>query len=184
VKPAAGQLVITELMPRPAFADNGAGEWFEITNVGGSSFDLNGLGLDREADSRAADIVSSVACKPLAPNTFALFARGTNPDTNGGLPMVDATFGFGMVNTNGNVRVVDPATCDNTAPFACSTVYDSVSYTTTTQWPFFATAGVSAQLKQGMYTTTANDDPANYCPGTTDYGTGGKGTPRAANNCP
>jgi hypothetical protein len=184
VKPAANQLVITELMPRPLVGDNGAGEWFEVTNVGTTSFDLNGLGLDRDTDSRAPDIITAAACKPVAPGAFALLARGTNPDTNGGLPTVDATFGFGMVNTNGNVRVVDPATCDAASPFACTMVYDSVSYTTTAQWPFFATAGVSGQLRPNMYTTTANDDPASYCAGTADYGAGGKGTPRAGNVCP
>jgi hypothetical protein len=184
VKPAAGTLVITELMPRPAVGDNGPGEWFEITNVGTTAFDLNGLGLDRADDTRAPDVISANACRPLAPTAFALFARGADPSTNGGLPAVDATFGFGMLNTNGNVRVVDPASCDTTSPFACTTVYDVVAYTTTTVWPMFASAGESAQLKDDSFTTTANDVAANYCAGQQDYGSGGKGTPGAANDCP
>ncbi len=184
VPPTVGNLVITELMPRPAVADNGAAEWFEITNIGTTSFDLNGLGLDRDADSRAPDVVGAADCKPLAPNTFALFARGSSSATNGGLPAVDATFGFGMLNAGGNVRVVDPTSCDTASPFACTTIFDSVAYTTTTTWTMFATAGVSGQLKQTLYTTTDNDMAANYCAGTVDYGTGGKGTPKADNTCP
>jgi hypothetical protein len=35
-----------------------------------------------------------------------------------------------------------------------------------------------------MYTTTANDTAANFCPGVAMYGTqGNKGTPKADNAC-
>lgn len=184
VPPPTGMLVITELMPRPATADNGAAEWFEVTNIGGASFDLNGIGIDRDGDSRAPDVITSTDCKSLAPGGYALFARGTSTATNGGLPTVDATFGFGLLNANGNVRVVDPTSCELVSPYQCTTIYDSVAYTTTSVWTMFATAGVSAQLDQTMLTTTANDTVANYCAGSADYGTGGKGTPRAINTCP
>jgi hypothetical protein len=43
---------------------------------------------------------------------------------------------------------------------------------------------VSAQLKPGMFTTTDNDNPANFCPALTGYGDmTNKGTPKAANAC-
>lgn len=182
VKPAAGQLVITEIMPNPKTET--VQEWFEITNTGAASFDLNGLGLDRDNDSRIPDVVTSAACKPLAPGAFALFARSTTMMTNGGLMTVDATIGFTMVNGNGDVRVVDPTTCSGT-PIVCTTVYDSLVYTTANGWPATATAdGASAQLKPGMYTTTNNDSFANFCPGFMAYGDlTNLGTPRAANTC-
>lgn len=182
VKPAAGQLVITEIMPNPK-TEPGQ-EWFEITNSGATAFDLNGLGLDRENDSALPNVVTSAACKPLAPGGFALFARNATVATNGGLQTVDATVTFTLVNGNGDVRVVDPTTCAGT-PIVCTTVYDSVAYTTANGWPATATAdGVSAQLKPGMYTTTANDSFANFCPGVTAYGDlTNLGTPRAANAC-
>jgi len=164
VKPTAGQLVITELMPNPKLEPGQ--EWFEISNVGAAAFDLNGLGLDRAADTRAPDVVASAACKSLAPGGFALLARSADPATNGGLTTVDATFGFSLVNTNGDVRVVDPASCAATTPFACTTIYDSATYTTSTD-------GVSAQIKPMA------------CAGTTPYGDGTNlGTPRATNICP
>ncbi|HEY5946073.1 MAG TPA: lamin tail domain-containing protein [Kofleriaceae bacterium] len=185
VKPAANALVISEIMPNPK-TEPGE-EWFEITNVGTASFDLNGLGLDRTNDARLPDVVNSSACKPLAPGGYALFARSST--TNGGLPTVDATFGLTLVNSGSatspaDIQVVDPTTCSGT-PTVCTTVYDIVNYSTTNGWPSTATAdGVSAQLKPDQLTTTANDAFANFCPAISDYGTTlNKGTPKAANTC-
>jgi hypothetical protein len=182
VKPATNNLVITEIMPNPKTEP--AQEWFEITNIGSTPFDLNGLGLDRAGDTAAPNTVNSAACKQLLPGAFALFARGTDPITNGGLPAVDATFSFSMVNGNGDVQVVDPTTCTG-SPITCTGIYDSVAYTTAAGWPSTATAdGVSAQLNPAMMTSTANDAFANFCPALVEYGTAmNKGTPKAANAC-
>jgi len=189
-KPAANNLVITEFMPNPKVEPGQ--EWFEITNIGSTPFDLNGLGLDRQNDARAPDVVNSAACKQLLPGQFALFARSSDSATNGMLPTPDATFGFSMVNSGGSacpscgdVQVVDPATCSGT-PLVCTTVYDSIVYTTTNGWPSTATPdGASAQLKPPSYTVTNNDSFANFCLGTTGYGDNTNlGTPKAANVCP
>jgi hypothetical protein len=177
VPPAMGSLVITEVMPRPVANNSGPAEWFEVTNTGTTAFDLNGLGLDRAGDSRAPDVVSGAACVSLAPGAFAVFARGADPATNGGLPAVAATFGLSMVDTAGNVQVVDPASCGATTPYACTTIYDAVSWSSSTK-------GASSQVKPGMYTEAANDSAASYCPGVTAYGNAGNlGTPGADNSC-
>jgi hypothetical protein len=187
VKPTVGNLVITEIMPNPAVTGTMAEssrEWFEITNIGAAAFDLNGLGLDRDTDSAAPNTVNSADCKSVAPGAFALLAHSADPMLNGGLPAVDATFSFSMVNGNGDVRVVDPSTCSG-SPIVCTTVDDSVAYNATTGWPSTATAdGVSAQLKPGMYTTTDNDSFANFCAAVATYGDAtNKGTPKADNAC-
>jgi hypothetical protein len=177
VKPAMGDLVITEIMPNPVVETTAGQEWFEITNIGSTAFDLNGLAVDRANDTRAPDVVNSAACLSVAPGEFAVFARSADPTKNAMLPTPASTFGFAMPNTNAEVQVVDPATCATTSPYACTTVYDSVPYTTSTD-------GVSAQLKPGMFTTLDNDNPANFCPAVTGYGDmTNKGTPKAANAC-
>ena len=177
VPPAMGSLVITEVMPRPNTNNSGPAEWFEVTNTGTTPFDLNGLGLDRAGDSRAPDVVSGAACVSLAPGAFAVFARGADPATNGGITSVAATFGLSMVDTAGNVQVVDPASCAATTPYACSTIYDAVSWSSSAK-------GASSQVKPGMYTTSANDTAASYCPGVATYGNAGNlGTPGADNSC-
>ena len=186
VPPPANALVISELMPNPRTEPSQ--EWFEITNAGGTPFDLNGLGLDRAGDTRAPDVIVSSACKSLVAGAYAVFARSSDPATNAGLGTVDATFGLSLVNGGGDIRVVDPATCAMTTPFACTGIYDSVAYTTAAGWPSTATAdGVSAQLRPNMLTNTANDAFASFCAATMDYGTANpsnKGTPRAQNVCP
>jgi hypothetical protein len=177
VPPAMGSLVITEVMPHPALNNSGPAEWFEITNTGAAAFDLNGLGLDRAGDTRKPDVISGSKCISVAPAAFALFARGSDPTTNGGLPTVDATFGLSMVDSSGNVQVVDPTSCATASPYDCTTIFDNAVWGTTT-------SGVSKQLPPGMYTTTANDTATTYCNGAAPYGTDGNmGTPKAENAC-
>jgi hypothetical protein len=179
--------VISEIMPNPKTETTQ--EWIEITNVGSASFDLNGLGIDRAGDSPAPSVVNSAACKPLAPGSYALFARSTDTTANGGLPAVDATFSFSMLNSNGDVQIVDPTSCMGT-PSVCTTIYESVAYTNANGWPNQASPngatpdGVSAQLKPTNLTPTDNDTYANWCLALADYGTAmNKGTPKAANAC-
>ncbi|HTR51217.1 MAG TPA: lamin tail domain-containing protein [Kofleriaceae bacterium] len=150
--PAPGALAISEVMPDPAVEPYE--DWFEIENVGGDAFDLNGLGLDRVADARPPDVIAQAACAPVAPGAFALFARSADGATNGMLPAVDATFGFSLVIDDGDVRVVEG---------------DTVLASAT--WPT-ASRGVSLQL-----VPTA-------CPGAAPYGDRANlGTPRAPNRC-
>jgi hypothetical protein len=142
-------------------------EWFEVANTGSIAFDLNELGLDRAGDSRAPDVIRAADCKPVAPGGFALFARTADPAIDGMLPEVDATFGFALINSGGDVRVLDGAT-----------VLDAVTWTTSTD-------GVSAQLEPAHFTTADNDTASSFCPAVTSYGDGTNlGTPRAANACP
>ena len=171
VKPAAGQLVITEFLANPAnvppFTD-AQREWFEIKNTGTTSFDLNELGLARTGGT--ANLIASATCKPVAAGAYALFARSNDPSVNAMLPAVDATFTFGLVDSNGNIEVRDGVT-----------ILDVVAYTT----PAVA-SGLSKQLLTGQTTETGNDTyPGNWCNGTTPYGDNSNmGSPKAANTCP
>lgn len=163
-KPAPGALVITEVMPNPKIEPGQ--EWFEITNASATAFDLNELGLDRASDSRAPDVIHAADCKSVAPGGFALFARSADSATNGMLPDVDATFGFAMINSGGDVQVLDGAT-----------VLDAVTWAESSD-------GVSAELQPAHTSTVDNDDAASYCAATTPYGDGTNlGTPKAANTC-
>jgi hypothetical protein len=153
VKPAVGAVVITEVMPNPS-GDESQREWFEISNAGTAAFDLNELGLDRDDDSRTPDVIHDPSCKSVAPGGYALFARSST--NNGGLPTVDGTFGFTMVNASGNAEIVDG-----------SSVLARATWTTTSN-------GVARQR-----------GAVGFCAATTPYGDGDLGTPRASNPpCP
>ena len=103
--PADGALAITEVMPNPD-GDESTREWLEIANVGAAAFDVAGLAIDRADDARPPDVVGGEACRLVAPGDYAVFARSSDATENGGLPAVDATFGFSMVNTGGSAEVL------------------------------------------------------------------------------
>ena len=172
VPPPAGQLVVTELLanpanlPPPTAVSDAQREWFEITNTGATAFDLNELTVGRIGAAGAP--VQSARCISVAPHASAVLARSADPAANGGLPAVAATFGFGLVDTNGDIQISRGAT-----------VLDAVRWTS-------ATSGVSRQLDPARLTTTDNDVATSFCAGTTAYGDlTNKGTPGAPNTpCP
>jgi hypothetical protein len=104
----------------------------------------------------------------VAPGGFAVFARSADPALNGMLPVVHATFKFGLVDTNGDIQIAQGAA-----------VLDAVHWTS-------VTPGVATQLDPRHLTTADNDIAANFCPATTAYGDAtNQGTPGAANRtCP
>jgi hypothetical protein len=161
--------VISEILANPA---NVAGqtdatrEWFEVANTGATAFDLNELGVGRIGAAGAP--VQSARCIPVAPQGFAVFARSADPALNGMLPVVHATFKFGLVDTNGDIQISQG-----------QTVLDAVRWAS-------VTPGVASQLDPGHLTPADNDVPSNFCAATSAYGDmTNQGTPGAANRtCP
>jgi hypothetical protein len=153
--PAPGALAITEYLPNPKGTE-ATREWIEAQNVGSAAFDLVGLALARVGDTKPPDVIAGPACQSVAPAAYVLFARSADPTLDSGLPQVDATFSFSLVDSGGAAAVLA----------ADGSVLSQVTWTTTHK-------GVSYQL-----------DPAGsaWCEGTTPYGDGTNlGTPRAAN---
>jgi len=169
VKPAPGQLVISEFLANPANvtgATDAQREWFEIANTGATSFDLNELAVGRVGATGAP--VRSARCIIVPPRGYAVFARSNDPAANSMLPAVNATFSFGLVDTGGDIQVSDGAT-----------VLDVVRWAS-------VTSGVTRQLDPAHLTATDNDVAASFCAGTAPYGDlTNKGSPGAANSpCP
>lgn len=161
VAPAPGDLVVTEVMANPeAAAEEGDSEWLELQALG--TFDLNGLHLGT-VEGEVRDTIESAACLPMQPGDHAVIAREADPAINGGLPQVDATFGFSLVNSNGVLWVgTDQATVDLVG-------WASVP------------AGAARSLDPSAADPQANDDEAAWCPAITAYGDGDLGTPGADN---
>jgi hypothetical protein len=160
VAPAAGQLVISEVLANPAGAADASREWFEVANVGAAAFDLNALVVGRIGAAGAA--IASARCLAVAPGGFAVLARSVDA----GVPRVDATFGFGLVDTHGDIQIAGPAG-----------VLDTVAWAS-------VTSGVSLQVDPAHLTADGNDDPTHWCAATAAYGDGANlGTPGAANAC-
>jgi len=169
-RPAPGQLVISEFLANPANVAMGSTdaqrEWFEIVNTGAAAFDLNELTAGRIGSPGAP--VQSARCISVAPGGFAVLARSADPAANSMLPEVQATFRFGLVDTNGDIQIADGAT-----------VLDAVRWTS-------VTSGVSRQLDPRHLSAVDNDTAASFCASTAPYGDmTNKGSPGAANApCP
>jgi hypothetical protein len=163
--PAAGQLVISEILANPANvpgASDAPREWFEVANTGAAAFDLNELIVGRIGAAGAQ--VRSARCITVVAGGFAVFARSTDPTRNGMLPSVAATFNFGLVDTNGDIQIAD-----------ATGVLDTVTWAK-------VTAGVSRQLDPAHLNTADNDAADSFCAGTAPYGDStNQGTPGAAN---
>jgi hypothetical protein len=165
VAPQIGDVVITEVMPRPKVVSATVGQWFEIEAM--NDVDLNGVGLDRANDASPPEVLDSGACIHMAANTFAVFARSIDTTSNGGIDALGA-FSFS----------IDPASNADVQLVYGDVVLDQVTWTS-------APSGASLQLDPSATDPASNDDPANFCAGTTAYDTVGStsdlGTPGAMN---
>lgn len=168
VKPATGQLVITEFLANARGTGNDSTqEWFEIANAGQTAFDVNGITF---SGTTASDTIETANCQTVAPGSFALFAHSSDAAVNGGLPAVDATFSFALANSNGSISALDGPT-----------LLDQVTWTVPSQGD-----GISRQLEPTHLNGVANDDEHNFCTAipAQQYGSRANfGTPKAANQC-
>lgn len=164
VVPSEGDLVISEFMANPVKVSDTAGEWFEL--VATAPVDLNGLKTAKIAeDLPGAPPLVSGDCLSVAAGDHVLFAKNTDELQNGGLPAVDHTFNFSLVNSNGGLAIG-----------VADVVLDVTSYGSTS-------AGKSASLDSGSYDVSLNDDAnmAPWCVAVDPYGDGDLGTPKAVN---
>jgi hypothetical protein len=159
VAPRLGDLAITEVMANPSGAD-GHAEWIELHAA--RDIDLHGLVLGRDPDDDGhRTTLAGAACLRVRAGAFAIIARSSRPESNGGLPAVTATASFTLLNGDGSVFVAT----------AGGAVLDRVTWDASLD-------GASIQLAGAL-----GDDPDQRCPGSEEYGPGGRGTPGAPSDC-
>jgi hypothetical protein len=162
--PAAGELVISEIMRDPFAVDDSLAEYVELHNPSlVESFQL--LGCTMEDDG--GDSIEILSDLVIDAGGYVTLARS---DTPGFTP--DYVYGpgnaFQLSNTEDEVRIV------------CSGVtVDDVLYDDLDGWP--DEVGGSMQLDPGSLDTVANDLPENWCGSFNDLGNGDLGTPGTAN---
>ena len=164
VRPLVGDLVITEVMPRPLATASSNGQWFEVAV--NRAVDLNGVRIERTGGV-ASTLIASTSCLRATAGSLLLFARSADAASNGGLPYVTGTFNFSLLSGGasgaGEIRLVS-----NTA------LLDGFVWTQ-------STSGKSLQLDPGFVNPAANDFESNWCNATGVYGVGDLGTPGFAN---
>jgi hypothetical protein len=154
-----GDVVITEIMANSGVAPDAVGEWFEVYLT--RDVDLNGLQIGERGTVRRT--LSSASCMRYEAGTYLLFARSDDPAENGGLPPVDFTFSFNLVNSTGEVLLARD-----------DEVLDAVAYPSSGN-------GVADNLDPRYFDPQANDERGVWCRATTPFGDGDLGTPGAPN---
>ncbi|MEM6990455.1 MAG: lamin tail domain-containing protein, partial [Myxococcota bacterium] len=160
VPPGEGGVVISEFMSNPSAVGDAEGEWIEIYFA--EEADLNGLEISKDDDD--AELVLSTQCRRFAAGTYAVIARSTEDEVNGGLPRVDGVFDFSLGNSNGNLSVGYGGT-----------VLDTVTWTGSGD-------GEATQLDPDFLSPSGNDNEDVFCDAVTPYGAGDLGTPGSAND--
>ncbi|MEM9457142.1 MAG: hypothetical protein AAGF11_23390 [Myxococcota bacterium] len=157
IRPMAGDLVITELMPNPDVVTDANGEWFEVLVT--AEVDLNGLEFGDDPTNPDATLPPGGDCITVSAGQRVILARNADPTQNGGLPAVVGTFGFGLTNGGGTLFVG----------------YGGEALDTIT-WSGSPT-GASITLDPAAENPTDNDNAANFCTATEPYGAGDLGSP-------
>ncbi|MGC4116250.1 MAG: lamin tail domain-containing protein [Myxococcales bacterium] len=161
VKPAVGDLVISEVMASPTGTQSNK-EWVEVYFK--KDVDLNGV--EFAIGTTSFQILSKTCIRPGA-GGYAILARSADPLVNGGLTNVAATFDGDLSGTGATLWLTRD---DN--------VIDKVTYSA-------ATSGTSLQLASTKLDATENDSATSWCPAdaTATYGTTttDHGTPGTAN---
>ena len=158
---SAGDVVITEIMADPTVLTDTTGEWLELHNPTGLTWDLRDCQLgDDDLDDTMID-----ASLNMAPDGYVTLARSANP----GFAADYVYSGFSL--SNGDDEIV--LTCGGTE-------IARVNVSTQNGFSSSAPPGRSRALLRNSLNETANDDGANWCESTADYN-GDKGTPGAPN---
>ena len=162
--PAAGDLVITEVMQNPNAVSDSVGEWFEVLNTTSSPIELQGLTFsDRDSDSFTVETSVLVAA-----GGYAVLGNNADPAINGGVA-VDYAYSSWFLSNGADEIVID----------ADGATLDVIEYDGGSTWP--DPTGASMNLDPAATDAVSNDDGANWCEATTSYGAGDLGTPGAAN---
>ncbi len=156
-------LVINEIMYNPSVVADSAGEWFELSNTGSSTLNLNGWTLFDEG-SNSFSINQDLL---VASGDFVVLARNGDPLANGGV-VADYVYGSGM--TLSNTR--DAIIISNAAGIEM----DRVAWSSALGFP--SATGASLAL---LDTALDNSLGSSWQLSNSAYGGGDSGTPGLAN---
>ena len=141
VRPAVGDLVVTEFMADPKTAGT-TQEWFEV--LAKNTVDLNGITV--KGNSGSATLTSST-CAQADAGSYLVFARSADTSVNGNVGPVVTTFTFALANSGGSIHVLG----------ADGGALDDVTWTATVK------SGISRQLDPGKLDNLMNDVETSFC---------------------
>ena len=172
---AAGEVVVSELLVRPAAVPSARGQWIELANMSGHPVDLVGCVLSATTTGVGATPATWTVPTSLVIPTGkrGVLGASADPVDNGGAP-VGLAWGDSFAL---------PTSAFTLALTCAGTVIDAVPYAPTTGWP--NTVGASVSLSPYQQDAANNDVATAWCVPTATFGVGDRGTPGAPNAaCP
>jgi hypothetical protein len=164
--PAAGELVITEVMSNSPGTEDHAKEWFEVYNTTAEAIDLTGVEVLYGGTCQSSTDVVGTGCITIPPAGYAVIAGSADTAANGGVTALATFAGTGLINDNGCVALRVKST---------QVLVDQVTYGSSTD-------GRAFSLDPTKLNAVDNDTAANWCVAAIAYGTaGGYGTPGTGN---
>ncbi len=168
--PAAGEIIITEIMAAPSYTQE---EWVEIYNTTAKVLSLEGVIF---GDSNFYQTLSQTGGLLLQPGSYMLFSAVKAPGGTGG-PVPDYVYGYstsGIALNNGGEYVCFSSDAQCTTGLIAKVTFPK------------QTAGRTYQLAATKLDKAAMDNSVNWCLGKASFGSNGDlGTPDKANStCP
>ena len=168
--PSQGDLLINEIMHKPATVEDDAGEWFEIYNRSDSDIDILGWTIsDSGSDSHTITLTGVGSTLEVPAGGFLVLGINDDSATNGGITVDYEYDGFGLDDGGDEIILEDGNGVE----------FDKVEYDGGTNFP--SDNGKSMSLDPYYGTTTANAEGASWCAATEQIGSGDYGTPGLAN---
>lgn len=159
-----GVLVVTEVLAAPSRVEDPFGEYVEVTSRDDHDLELEGIVIE-DGGGRRATVTRSLTLPALA----RVVLGASDALLDGGV--VDRGWGLGALDLGdrrGAVRVLAPD----------GTLLDAVDWDES--WP--TVDGASLSLSEHAMDPSANDFPRSWCPSTSRFGTGDRGTPGRPND--
>ncbi|EDM81906.1 hypothetical protein PPSIR1_05548 [Plesiocystis pacifica SIR-1] len=167
VRPAPGDLVITEVLPNPDASPDETGEWFELQV--NADVHLNGLEIGKSLEDEADELIASADCVAVSAGSHVVIAKSALAEENGALPegAVVATMGVSLTNSDSSLWIGSEGA-----------LIDAVSWGS-------SPTGASLQIPAEHSSAEGNDDPELWCESENAWGEAtDAGTPGAPDDCP
>ena len=163
--PAAGSIVVTEIMQNPSSVSDSNGEWFEVLNTSAFTLDLSDWTFT-DAGTDSFTVGSSLV---VPAGGRLVFANNSDFATNGGVDEdYEWTTAYFLGNGSDQITVSDSS----------GATQDVVAWDNGATYP--DPNGASMVAAPSAETAAANDVGGNWCQAESAYGDGDLGTPGVA----
>ncbi|MCP4872278.1 MAG: hypothetical protein GY898_26545 [Proteobacteria bacterium] len=166
--PAAGSIVLTEILQNPSVVSDLNGEWFEILNASAFDIDL----VDWVFSDLGTDSYTVPFSFVLAAGSYAVIGSEIDITLNGDVA-VDLEVGTFFLSNGDDDLII-------TTPAPSSLEQDRVEWDGGPTFP--DPTGASMALAPGFVDATSNDTVTNWCASTGTFGDGDFGSPGGPNS--